>query len=149
MEEGSWKGPLLFFCDGAARGNPGPAAAAFIGFDAEGKLVGRRGEVLGETTNNVAEYRAVVGAMKFLERLERGGWARWGVKVFLDSELVVRQIRGEYKVKDRKLQKLAIEVKRQQEQLPFRISFFLVGREVNFWADRMVNEKLDEGRSRV
>ena len=133
----------LFFCDGAARGNPGPAAAAFIGFDVEGGLIGKGRRFLGKATNNEAEYQAVLMCLGFVEKEKaEGRGVRW-LMVFSDSQLLVNQMSGVYKVKDKKLQQLVMEAKRREGGLGMGVKYVLVPREVNFWADRLVNVELD------
>jgi len=123
--------------DGGARGNPGPAAVGVVLRDAGGEVVERRGERIGRATNNVAEYRALLlgielAAARGASELELVG----------DSELVVRQVEGAYKVKDPTLRELHAEVKRALR--PFSSwSIRHVRREQNADADRLVNEALD------
>lgn len=130
---------LVVNVDGGARGNPGPAAIGAVVQDAEGTVLDERGERIGKATNNVAEYRALLlgiecGAELGASELELVG----------DSELVVRQVKGEYKVKDATLRGLHTEVQRALQ--PFeRWSIRHVRREHNAAADRLVNEALDGG----
>ncbi len=123
--------------DGGARGNPGPAAIAAVVQDDGGEVLEERGERIGKATNNVAEYRAL------LLGIERA--AALGAKeleLVGDSELVVRQVKGEYKVKDENMRELHAEVKRALA--PFeRWSIRHVRREQNVEADRLVNQVLD------
>ena len=127
----SWR----LFSDGGSRGNPGSAAYGFVLFNGE-KIVKKKGEYIGETTNNVAEYSAIVAGL--LEALHHTKH----VACFLDSELAVKQIKGEYRVKDEKLKPLYKEVIRLSELFD-EISFTHVRREYNKLADQMVNEALD------
>jgi ribonuclease HI len=126
------------FTDGGARGNPGPAAFAYVLEAADGTVLDSRGETIGEATNNVAEYRALVA-----------GLARAGelgideLEVFSDSELVVRQMRGEYRVKNEALRLLSLEARRLAGGLG-AVTYTAVPRERNELADRLVNEALDE-----
>jgi ribonuclease HI len=128
--------------DGGSRGNPGPAAAGFV---IEGPGIGRveHGERLGETTNNIAEYTAVVLALRKLKALlGTEGAKRAVVHVYADSELLVRQLNGQYKVKDADLKVIFMEL--WNARLDFsRITFTHIPREKNQAADRMVNEALD------
>lgn len=130
---------LIVNVDGGARGNPGPAAIGAVVQDAGGAVLEERGERIGKATNNVAEYRAL------LLGIERG--AELGaseLELVGDSELVVRQVKGEYKVKDATLRGLHAEVQRALQ--PFeRWSIRHVRREHNAAADRLVNEALDGG----
>jgi ribonuclease HI len=123
--------------DGGARGNPGPAAIAAVVQDADGQVLREKGEKIGRATNNVAEYRALLLGIEMAEALGASELELVG-----DSELVVRQVEGKYKVKDAALRDLHAEVKRALE--PFdRWSIRHVRREQNAEADRLVNEALD------
>jgi ribonuclease HI len=128
---------LVVNVDGGARGNPGPAAIAAVVQDAEGEVLEERGEKIGRATNNVAEYRALLLG---IERARELGASE--LELIGDSELIVRQVKGEYKVKDAALRELHAEVKRALS--PFRSwSIRHVRRESNAEADRLVNEALD------
>jgi len=123
--------------DGGARGNPGPAAIAAVVQDPSGGVLEERGERIGNATNNVAEYRALLLG---IERAAALGASE--VELVGDSELVVRQVKGEYKVKDATLRELHAEVKRALA--PFTSwTIRHVRRELNAEADRLVNEALD------
>ena len=127
------------FTDGGARGNPGPAAAAYVLEAEDGTVLDARGEAIGTATNNVAEYRALVeGLRKALEFDVRE------VDVVSDSELLVKQMRGEYKVKNERLRELSLEAARLARDLE-RVTYRAVRREHNELADRLVNEALDAG----
>lgn len=126
------------YADGASRGNPGPAAYGCVYAVEDGALpLCGEGKVLGETTNNVAEYRGAIAALRRL--------ADWGVAkavLRLDSQLVVRQLDGSYRVKDSKLRELHAEAK--VEAARFRsLRFEHVPRKMNALADRMANHALD------
>jgi ribonuclease HI len=123
--------------DGGARGNPGPAAIAAVVQDPGGEVLEERGERIGEATNNVAEYRALLLG---IERAAALGASE--VELVGDSELIVRQVKGEYKVKDATLRKLHGQVVSALK--PFeRWSIRHVRREENTEADRLVNRVLD------
>ena len=125
-------------CDGGARGNPGPAALGYVLEDPAGREVEARGEYLGPATNNVAEYRALIAGL--------GAAARAGADpllVCLDAELVVRQMTGEYRVKNAGLKALHATARRAAAKLG-RVRFTAVRREANGRADRIVNETLDD-----
>ena len=125
--------------DGGARGNPGPAAVGVVVRDAAGEVLEEAGERIGRATNNVAEYRALLLG---IERAAALGASE--LELIGDSELIVRQVKGEYKVKDAAMRKLHAQVKRALE--PFdRWSIRHVRREENADADRLVNEALDGG----
>lgn len=133
---------LIINCDGGSRGNPGPAASAFVA-SVDGKKVHSGSKHLGTTTNNVAEYSAVILALEWVsiyDDLESVS----EVKFILDSELIVRQINGVYKVKDLKLKKLNAHVVQLIEKIDKDISFQNVLREKNQIADDLVNKELDK-----
>jgi ribonuclease HI len=125
--------------DGGARGNPGPAGIGVVASDAEGEPLVERGEYIGEATNNVAEYRAVLLGLELARELG----AR-EVDVVNDSELVARQIGGEYKVKHAGLKPLFLETMRALREFD-RWSVRNVPRAENERADELVNEAIDEG----
>ena len=98
---------LVVYCDGGARGNPGPAATGFLIKDSRGSTLVAKGELLGRATNNVAEYQAVIKALKWLvkngRRLFSGCQLKGEIIFFLDSQLVVNQLNGVYKIKNLKM----------------------------------------------
>jgi ribonuclease H / adenosylcobalamin/alpha-ribazole phosphatase len=123
--------------DGGARGNPGPAAYGYV-LDAEdGSVLAAHGEAIGTATNNVAEYRALLAGLQ--KALELGVDE---LEVISDSELLVKQMRGEYRVKNPALKELSIEAARLARKLG-SVSYKAVRREHNELADRLVNEALD------
>jgi ribonuclease HI/catechol 2,3-dioxygenase-like lactoylglutathione lyase family enzyme len=123
--------------DGGARGNPGPAAYGYVLEADDGTVLEARGEAIGVATNNVAEYRALLAG---LEAAARHGVTE--LEAVSDSELLVKQMRGEYKVKNAALQKLSIEAGRLARALG-SVTYTAVRREHNELADRLVNEALD------
>ena len=125
------------YTDGGARGNPGPAAFAYVLEAEDGTVLAAHGEAIGVATNNVAEYRALVAG---LARAVEVGVSR--LEVVSDSELLVKQMRGEYRVKNRALQELSLEAARLARELD-DVSYTAVRREQNELADRLVNEALD------
>ena len=129
---------LVVNVDGGSRGNPGPAAAAAVATTPDGEVIERRGERLGEATNNVAEYRAVLLGIDLARELGASELELVG-----DSELIVRQIKGEYKVKDPGLKPLSSEVRQALESFD-SWSIRHVRREDNEAADLLVNETLDD-----
>jgi ribonuclease HI len=123
--------------DGGARGNPGPAAFGYVLETEDGTVLAAHGETIGVATNNVAEYRALVaGLQKALDL------AVDEVDVVSDSELLVRQMTGQYKVKNEALRKLSLEAASLARRLR-RVTYRSVRREHNELADRLVNEALD------
>ena len=123
--------------DGGARGNPGPAAFAYVLETDDGTVLDARGEAIGVATNNVAEYSALVAG---LERAVEAGISEHEVRS--DSELMVKQMRGEYRVKNRDLQSLFLDASRAAREIG-RVTYTHVRREHNELADRLVNEALD------
>jgi ribonuclease HI len=128
---------VLVNVDGGARGNPGPAAVAAVVQTPEGEVIEEFGERIGRATNNVAEYRALLLG---IERAATLGARR--LELIGDSELIVRQVKGEYKVKDAALRELHGEVMTALQAFD-RWSIRHVRREENADADRLVNEALD------
>jgi ribonuclease HI len=125
------------FTDGGARGNPGPAAAAYVLEAEDGHVLAAHGEAIGVATNNVAEYRALVAGLG--KALDLGVD---DVEVVSDSELLVKQMSGEYRVKNQALMELSLEAARIARKLG-RVRYTAVRREHNELADRLVNETLD------
>jgi ribonuclease HI len=123
--------------DGGARGNPGPAAFGYVLEAEDGTVLAAHGERIGVATNNVAEYRALIAGLE--KALELG---LDEVEVVSDSELVVKQMTGEYRVKNKALSELWEEAQRLSRRLGMT-SYTAVRREHNELADRLVNEALD------
>ena len=123
--------------DGGSRGNPGPAAVAAVVHDGNGEVVEERSEAIGAATNNVAEYRALLLG---IERAAALGARR--LELIGDSELIVRQVNGEYKVKDGALRGLHRQVREALGDFE-EWSIRHVRRDENEEADRLVNEELD------
>jgi ribonuclease HI len=127
--------------DGGARGNPGPAAIGVVLRDDGGEVMEEVGETIGEATNNVAEYRALLRGIELAA--ERGAT---DLELVGDSELVVRQVEGRYKVKNAGMKELHEQVKRALRDFD-SWSIRHVRRESNADADRLVNEALDGARN--
>ena len=125
------------FTDGGARGNPGPAAAAYVLEAGDGTVLAAHGEAIGVATNNVAEYRALLAG---LERARDLGVD--DLEVVSDSELLVKQMRGEYKVKNAALRELSTQAAHAAREIG-DVRYTAVRREHNELADRLVNEALD------
>jgi probable phosphoglycerate mutase len=128
---------VTLFTDGGARGNPGPAAYGYVLEDEDGSVLAAHGERIGVATNNVAEYRALIAGLE--KALELG---LDEVGVVSDSELLVKQMTGEYRVKNEALRKLHVEASRVARRIG-DVSYTAVRREHNELADRLVNEALD------
>lgn len=128
---------IIIYTDGGARGNPGPAAI--------GAVIGTKKfrEYIGETTNNVAEYKAVIMALKKVIQLFGKDRAQDLIlEINVDSELLCKQMSGEYRVKDANLKNLFMEVWNLKQDFK-EVKFNLVPREKNKEADKLVNEELD------
>ena len=123
--------------DGGSRGNPGPAAYGYVLETEDGTVLDARGETIGVATNNVAEYRGLLAGLE--SAIERGVAQ---LEVVSDSELLVKQMRGEYKVKNETLQELVAEAQHLAGKLE-RVAYTAVRREHNDLADSLVNEALD------
>lgn len=136
---------LVINTDGGARGNPGPAGIGVVVADELGKTIGLHKQYIGEATNNVAEYKALILALQKAEmglRAKGEGLSDAELKIQMDSELIVRQMQGRYKIKEPTLKLLA-----QEALLLIRkfknVEFSHVPREKNQLADRLVNEAID------
>jgi ribonuclease HI len=125
------------YTDGGARGNPGPAAFAYVLQTEDGTVLASRGEAIGVATNNVAEYSALVAGLR--QAIESGVAE---LEVRSDSELMVKQMRGEYRVKNKALQELYLDAGRLARQLP-AVTYTHVRREHNQLADQLLNDVLD------
>jgi ribonuclease HI len=123
--------------DGGARGNPGPAAYGYVLEAEDGNVLDARGETIGVATNNVAEYRALIAG---LEKAVELGVDE--LEVVSDSELLVKQMQGEYRVKNEALRELNDEANSLERKLG-RVRYTAVRREHNELADKLVNEALD------
>jgi len=134
---------LIAHTDGGARGNPGPAGYGVVIHDSSGKKVAGLSEYLGRQTNNVAEYQALIGALEYA--VEHGPKA---LKVVSDSELLVRQIKGIYKVKEPTLRDLHARASQLIRQLEwFEIEHVLRGH--NREADDLANQAMDKGSGKA
>jgi ribonuclease HI len=123
--------------DGGSRGNPGPAGIAAVAMDAHGEIVAERSETIGDATNNVAEYRALLLAIQLAKELEADE-----VELIGDSKLIVEQVRGNWKVKQEHLRPLHTKAKDVLRDLP-KWSIRHVMRDDNTRADELLNEALD------
>jgi ribonuclease HI len=128
---------LRVHVDGGSRGNPGPAAVGVVVMTPEGEVLEERGETIGDTTNNVAEYRALLLGIELAQ--EHGATE---VELVGDSQLIVRQVQGEYRVKDETLRGLNTQVTAALDGFE-SWSIRDVRRDENAEADRLVNEALD------
>ena len=135
---------LIIHTDGGARGNPGPAAVGVVIETADGKTLAEFGKKIGETTNNVAEYTAVIEALKKIKNLGlKMNNEELVINFFLDSTLVVNQLMGLFKVKDSHLRELLSEARIEEQEVGGKIYYSSVPREQNRHADLLVNVALD------
>lgn len=136
LQDTSYK-KLIIHTDGGARGNPGPAGIGAIARDEKGQIVFEISEYIGETTNNQAEYKALEAAVKKARELKAEE-----LEFYLDSELVVKQLNREYKVKNKDLAPLFVSI--YNNTLSFKkVTFRHIPRELNKDADRLANEAMD------
>jgi len=136
MKEQKYK-KLIIYTDGGARNNPGPAGIGLVIYDENHRIIETYKEYIGEATNNIAEYCALITALKRAKKYEPAE-----VECYLDSELVVKQTTGEYKTKNPKMREMLDEVR----QLVFfkPVTFNHIPRSKNTIADKLVNEAIDE-----
>ncbi|HXV57954.1 MAG TPA: ribonuclease HI family protein [Gaiellaceae bacterium] len=127
--------------DGGARGNPGPAALAYVLEAEDGTVLAAHGETIGVATNNVAEYSALVAGLEKAVELGVDD-----LEVVSDSELLVKQMRGEYRVKNEALRELSLRAARLARELG-AVRYTAVRRERNELADRLVNDALDAAQT--
>ena len=136
---------LIIYTDGGARGNPGPAAAGVVIKNEDGKILAEFGKYLGETTNNQAEYQALILALEKAKEMaclpERQGGTE--IQCLADSELMVKQLNREYKVRDKELAPLFLKIWNLSVKFK-KISYNHIPREKNTEADKLVNETLDK-----
>jgi ribonuclease HI len=137
---------LVIHTDGGSRGNPGMAACAFVADDETGEIY-KSSKYLGIATNNFAEYSALLLAVNWLLTFNKNSYSE--IVFYLDSELVVNQINGKYKIKDLNLFKLYKEVKDKLVQLNLKTAFIHIPRSENKTADRLVNMEMDENPVKI
>lgn len=135
---------IVIYTDGGSRGNPGPAAIGVVIYNDKKEIVKKYSEYLGHATNNEAEYQAVIFALKKIKLLFGKKKAKnMAIEVLTDSELVVKQLNHQYKLKEKNIQKLFIEA--WNLILDFKqVSFKHIKREENKEADKLVNQALDD-----
>jgi ribonuclease HI len=134
---------ITIYTDGGSRGNPGPSAIGVVFCNENGEIFKKYSEYLGETTNNDAEYKAVIFALKKFKALLGKKIAETSeIEIKSDSELMVRQLNGEYKIENKNIGELFLEIWNLKTDFK-KIKFTLIPREKNKEADKMVNEELD------
>ena len=130
---------LIIYTDGGARGNPGPSGIGAVLYDENKQVVAEVSEFLGKATNNQAEYQAIIFALEKAKTL-----GAETIAIFADSELVVKQLRGEYKVKNKDLAPLFLKI--YNLSLAFKkITYTHIRRELNSAADALANKAMDRG----
>ncbi|MFH0887614.1 MAG: ribonuclease HI family protein [Planctomycetota bacterium] len=133
---------IEIYTDGASRGNPGPSAIGIFIKDGSGREIIKKGEYLGETTNNVAEYTAVIRGLKYLLNKKLFKITNIEVIVNTDSELLVNQLNGNYRIKSQNLIPLAIEARGLLKKFP-KVKFNLIARKENKIADKLANKSMN------
>ncbi len=129
---------MTIYTDGAARGNPGPAGAGAVLMDEDGDVVAELSRYLGETTNNQAEYQALIIALEEARRLGADQ-----LSIFSDSELLVKQIKGDYLVRNEGLRRL-FKLAKDKLKIFGKHTIEYLPRERNTHADRLANRAIDE-----
>ncbi len=134
---------IITYIDGGSRGNPGPSAIGIVILNEKEEILKKYSEYLGETTNNEAEYQALIFALKKIKLLYgKKKISELEVEIRSDSELLVSQLNGEYKILTPAIQSLFIKAWNLKTDFG-KVKFVLVPREKNKEADRLVNEALD------
>ncbi|MDP3764856.1 MAG: ribonuclease HI family protein [bacterium] len=135
---------IIIYTDGGSRGNPGPAAVGVVIKDHAGKNIKSYSEAIGEGTNNEAEYKAVIFALKKIKALfGKEKIKNMDLEFRLDSELVAKQLKGEYKTEEKSLHPLFMEIWNLKTDFG-ELNFKNIPREQNKEADRLANEALDK-----
>lgn len=133
---------ITVYCDGGARGNPGPAACGYL-IKKDAMVVHQANRFLGNTTNNIAEYSGVLDALSWIWENKKLFVSGQKITFLLDSLLVVNQLNGIFKIKNDSLRNLAIQIKSLIKKINLPISFINIPREKNSEADFLVNDCLD------
>jgi ribonuclease HI len=134
---------LQIFTDGGALGNPGPAAVGVV-VKKGNKALKKFAKYLGETTNNVAEYSAVIEALQWLKKSSSIINHQSSIIFYLDSKLVVNQLNGLFKIKDYKLRNLAVQVRQLEREIGGNVFYQHIPREKNKEADSLVKKILEK-----
>jgi len=134
---------VTIFTDGGAKGNPGPAAIGVVMYDEAQKDILRFRKDIGNATNNVAEYTAVLTALKIVkDKRESKVWEVDSIKLYSDSKLLVEQLSGNYKVKNEALKELCMQVHMLEREMGISVVYTHVGRDKNTVADALVNNAI-------
>lgn len=135
---------IYIYADGGARGNPGPAAIGVLIKNESGQTLTTISRTIGKTTNNMAEYQAVVAALEFLKSYPTIKPSNnLTIHFFLDSKLVVNQLNGYFKVKNSFLRDFILKIRTLEQEVGGNVTYKLIPREENLRADRLVNKALD------
>lgn len=134
---------IIIFTDGGARGNPGPAGIGVVIEDGAGNVLKEFGAYIGKTTNNMAEYEALIRALQAAKELFGTALREKKIEVRLDSELVVRQLEGAYRVKEPSLKSQYAKIAAIKMEDAPNLAFVHIPREKNARADKLVNAALD------
>lgn len=135
---------LNIYCDGGSRGNPGPAASAFIIKDSSKKIIHQSGRFLGLATNNQAEYNAVVDALCWISKNQKKLGNITEINIYLDTILVTSQLNGLFKIKNPDLRNLLFKTRELESEIKSKIVYSQIPREQNWQADLLVNQTLDK-----
>jgi ribonuclease HI len=135
---------LNVYTDGGSRGNPGPSAIGIVFKNEKGEIIWRQNKDIGKTTNNEAEYSALIYAMKHVNRYHPEK-----ITFYADSELMIKQMRGEYKIKNPGIQKLFLEAWNRKIDMKAEIKFIQIPREQNKEADALVNKILNQNKLEI
>lgn len=136
---------IYIYTDGGARGNPGPAGIGVVVYDEHQETIGEVSEYIGEATNNIAEYKALVRALEYVTTLVNDAHA-CALHIKLDSQLVEKQMTGQYKVKDATLQLLYKRAKALIDEYG-QVTFEHIPRSKNAVADALANRAMDNGKA--
>jgi ribonuclease HI len=132
---------LLIFTDGAARGNPGPAGCGVVIVDEDGTVIEKHHQYIGEATNNIAEYKALILGLTEVQKFKKVT----EIRCYADSKLIVEQVNGNFKVKNKALAELHEQVRSLVFELP-SVQFFYIPREKNKEADKLANIAINQKR---
>jgi len=135
------------YSDGGARGNPGPAAYGFVIKSVNPKFEARNSKFIGNATNNQAEYRGILAALEFLKlkvKSEKLKVEDNKIECYLDSQLIVEQMNGKYKIKNEGLKPLYWKIRELIIELGGNVQFEHISREKNYEADKLVNKVIDK-----
>lgn len=136
---------LIVHTDGGSRGNPGHGAVGAIIKSENGEILKSISQTIGQTTNNVAEYKAVIAALEWIKNNKEQitNNKELMAQFYLDSKLVVNQLNGYFKIKDSKLRDLLVQIRQLEQAVGGNVMYTLIPREKNREADRLVNVALD------